>query len=166
MTIPAHKFLYIKDYVSNGYFEFWERQAAVAGVDCGVICGLLDSIKGKLDGDDGVIGVYSGQIMAQIFEEGRSAQAYGVRLAENYCGGIPKPLQLIDVPAGKYLVFEHGSFVYEQECDTVNEKLQKVIDEFDYSHTDYLLDKSPGRLSYFYFDPEKFIKHVFPVKHK
>ena len=49
VTIPAHKFLHIKNYESNGYWDFWQKQSAVPGQDCDTICGLLDSIKGKLD---------------------------------------------------------------------------------------------------------------------
>jgi AraC family transcriptional regulator len=75
VSIPAHKFLHIKNYESNGYFDFWEKQDAIPGMDCDTICGLLDSIKGKLDGDDSVIGQFSGQIMARIYEDGKSAEA-------------------------------------------------------------------------------------------
>ena len=41
-----------------------------------------------------------------------------------------------------------------------------VIDGFDYSGTDYVPDNSDSRVSYFYFDPEKYEKRVLPVKHK
>lgn len=52
VTIPAHKFLHIKNFESNGYWDFWRRQNLIPGQDYETICGLLDSIKGKLD-DDG-----------------------------------------------------------------------------------------------------------------
>ncbi|MDR2923604.1 MAG: AraC family transcriptional regulator, partial [Treponema sp.] len=54
ITMPAHKFLHIKNYESNGYWDFWEKQDKIPGQDCDTICGLLDSIKGKLDGKDDV----------------------------------------------------------------------------------------------------------------
>ena len=57
VTIPAHKFLHIKNYESNGYWDFWQKQSLIPGQDCETICGLLDSIKGKLD-DDGGSGLY------------------------------------------------------------------------------------------------------------
>jgi hypothetical protein len=60
--------LHIKNYESNGYWDFWEKQDKIPGQDCDTICGLLDSIKGKLDGKDDVIGKYSGQIIAHIYE--------------------------------------------------------------------------------------------------
>lgn len=166
VSIPEHKFLHIKNYESNGYFDFWEKQDTIPGLDCDTICGLLDSIKGKLDGEDGVIGKFSGQIMARLFEDGKSAEAYGVRLAVDYCGELPEQMLMKHVPEAEYIVFEHGSFDYEQECDTVGEKLRAAMEEFDYSGTDYVQDNSPGRISYFYFDPDKYVKRVLPVKRK
>ena len=166
VSIPAHKFLHIKNYESDGYFDFWEKQDAVPGMDCETICGLLDSVKGKLDGDDGLVGQYSGQIMAQIFEEGQAPEAYGVRLAADYDGELPEQMLLLNVPQAEYIVFEHGSFDYEQECDTVSQKLTEAMEHFDYGATDYAPDRSAGRVSYYYFDPDKYIKHILPVKRK
>jgi AraC-like DNA-binding protein len=166
VSIPAHKFLHIKNYESDGYFDFWEKQDKIPGEDCDTICGLLDSIKGKLDGDDNVIGKFSGQIMARIYEGGKRPEAYGVRLPADFDGEIPSHMLLIDVPEAEYIVFEHGSFDYEQESDTVGEKLQTAIDGFDYGGTEYVTDDSDGRISYFYFDPEKYEKRVIPVKRK
>lgn len=57
--IPAHKFLHIRNYESIGYWDFWQKQSLIPGQDCETICGLLDSIKGKLD-DMGVSEVGSG----------------------------------------------------------------------------------------------------------
>ena len=90
------------------------------------ICGLLDSIKGKLDdmgGDEANSG--SGQVMAYINEpEGRIcswgiplAEAYGVRLSADYSGEIPRQMQIMDVPEGEYIVFEHGPcLLYTSRC--------------------------------------------------
>ena len=49
VTIPAHKFLHIRNFESIGYYDFREKQSHIPGQDCATICGLLDSIKGKLD---------------------------------------------------------------------------------------------------------------------
>jgi len=167
VTIPAHKFLHIRNYESNGYWDFWEKQKSVPGQDCDTVCGLLDSIKGKLDGRDDVIGKFSGQIMAHVFEPGgRSAECYGVRLAADYSGEAPSQMLLLDVPEENYIVFEHGPFDYEQESTSVGEKLLQTIAGFDFSGTDYNLDESPGRVSYFYHDPEQFEKFVKPVRKK
>ena len=165
VTIPAHKFLHIKNYESNGYWDFWQKQDKIPGQDCDTICGLLDSIKGKLDGKDDVIGKFSGQIMAHIFEEGgKQAECYGIRLSADYSGEIPSQMLMIDIPEAEYIVFEHGPFDYEQEADSVGEKLLSAIKEFDYSETEYLIDESPGRISFFYHDPEQFEKFIKPVK--
>ncbi len=166
VKVPAFKFLHIKNYETSGYWEFWEYQDNIPGADCDTICGLLDSIKGKLDGEDNVIGRYSGQIMAWIYEEGRRARAYGIRLPADYDGGIPSQMLMIDVPEAEYIVFEHGSFDYEQEKVSVYEKLQAAIKSFDFSGTDYVLDNSVGRLHYGIFDPERFEKEIIPVKRK
>ena len=51
VTIPKHKFLHIRNYESIGYWDFWQKQSKIPGQDCDTVCGLLDSIKDKLDGD-------------------------------------------------------------------------------------------------------------------
>ena len=67
VTIPAHKLLYVKNYESNGYWDFWQKQEKIPGQDCNTICGLLDSIKGKLDDMGGSqANSGAGQIMAYI----------------------------------------------------------------------------------------------------
>jgi AraC-like DNA-binding protein len=164
IKMPAHKFLHIKNYESNGYWDFWEKQDKFPGQDCDTICGLLDSIKGKLDGKDDIIGEYSGQIMAHIYEDnGKRAEAYGVRLPINYNGAKPENMLLIDIPEMEYIVFEHGPFDYEQESETVGKKIQETISAFDFSKTEFKPDISAGRIEYFYFVPESFEKRIQPV---
>ncbi len=173
VTIPAHKFLHIRNYESIGYWDFWQKQAAIPGQDCETICGLLDSISGKLDdigGSEGDAG--SGQLMAWINEpEGRIcswgiplAEAYGARLPVDYKGPIPENMQLMDVPEGEYIVFEHGPFDFETENTQVEAKIEKAMKEFDYSKTGYELDTAQGRVFYFYHDCSRFWKYVRPVK--
>jgi len=167
VSIPAHKFLHIKNYESKGYWDFWQKQDVIPGQDCDTICALLDGIKGKLDGKDDVVGRYSGQIMAHIIEDdGRCPECYGTRLPLDYDGEVPPNMLLINIPSAEYLVFEHGPFDFEKESDTVGDKLQAAIDAFDYSETEYLLDESPGRVSFFYHDPEQFEKFIKPVKQR
>jgi len=167
VSIPAHKFLHIKNYESNGYWDFWQKQDAIPGQDCDTICSLLSAIEGKLDDDVGVSGNYRGQIMAHITEaDGKRPECYGVRLPSDYNGEVPQGMFLIDIPSAEYLVFEHGPFDFEQESDAVGEKLQAAIDAFDYSETEYQLDESPGRASFFYHDSEQFEKFIKPVKKK
>jgi AraC-like DNA-binding protein len=164
ITMTAHKFLHVKNYESDGYWDFWEKQDKIPGQDCDTICGLLDSIKGKLDGKDDVIGKYSGQIMAHIYEDnGKKAESDGVRLPVNYSGLKPENMLLIDIPEMEYIVFEHGPFSYEQESETVGKKLKEAISAFDFSKTEYKPDTSSKRIAYFHFVPESFEKRVLPV---
>jgi len=173
VTIPAHKFLHIKNYESNGYWDFWQKQSLIPGQDCETICGLLDSIKGKLDDDGGSeANSGSGQIMAYINDpDGRlcdwgipRTECYGVRLPFDYKGEVPPQMIMIDVPEAEYIVFEHGPFDYEQENRSVEEKMEKAMATFDFSGTGYCFDTSPGRIIYFSFNPEQFWKYIRPVR--
>lgn len=172
-TIPAHKFLHIKNYDSNGYWDFWQKQNLIPGQNCETISGLLDGIKGKLDdkgGNESNSG--SGQIMAYIHDpEGKPfcygiprSECYGVRLPTNYNGDIPPQMLMIDVPESEYIVFEHGPFDYEQENCSVEEKIDKAIAAFEFDGTGYCYDTSPGRIAYFYHDPTQFWKYIRPVR--
>ena len=71
---------------------------------------------------------------------------------------------LSDIPEGEYVVFEHGPFDYDQECRTVEEKVEAAMAGFDYSALGCCLDLTPGRVTYFYFDPQKHFKYIRPVK--
>ena len=173
VTIPAHKFLHIKNYESIGYWDFWQKQSLIPGQDCETICGLLDSIKGKLDdvgGKEANSG--SGQVMAFMNEPtGRIcswgiplAECYGVRLPLDYDGEIPKQMMLVDVPEGEYIVFEHGPFDYETQNASVEQKMEAAMKDFDYEKAGYSLDLTPGRIFYFCHDTERFWKYIRPVK--
>lgn len=173
VTIPAHKFLHIRNYESIGYFDFWQKQSKIPGQDCETICGLLDSIKGKLDDIGGSeADAAAGQLMAFINEpEGRIcswgiplAESYGVRLPVDYNGEVPPQMQIMDVPAGEYIVFEHGPFNFEKENAVVEAKIEKAMKEFDYSKSGYELDTAQGRVFYFYHDCKRFWKYVRLVK--
>ena len=174
VTIPAHKFLHTKNYESNGYWDFWEKQSLIDGQDCETICGLLDSIKGKLDDDGGSeANSASGQIMGYMNDiDGRlcdwgilRTECYGVRLPMEYKGAVPVQMIMTDVCEADYIVFEHGPFNYEQECRTVEEKIEKAMATFDFDDTGYQFDTSAGRLIYFYHNPERHFKYVRPVRH-
>lgn len=67
VTIQAHKFMHIKNYESNGNWDFWQKQSQIPGQDCETIYGLLDSIQGKLDDIGGSeADSSSGQVLAYI----------------------------------------------------------------------------------------------------
>ncbi len=173
VTIPAHKFLHIKNYESIGYWDFWQKQSLIPGQDCETICRLLDSIKGKLDDEGGSeCNSGSGQLMAYINEPtGRIcswgiplAECYGVRLPMDYDGEIPSQMLIMDVPEAEYIVFEHGPFDYEKENQMVEQKIEAAMKNFDFTDTGYCLDMTPDRVFYFYHDPERFWKYVRPVR--
>lgn len=173
ITIPAHKFLHIKNYESIGYWDFWQKQSLIPGQDCETICGLLDSIQGKLDDvGGGSADSGSGQVMAFINEPtGRIcswgiplAECYGVRLPMDYDGPVPEQMIMADIPEGEYIVFEHGPFDYETENGMVEQKIEKAMKEFDYESSGYCLDTTPGRVFYFYHDCARFWKYVRPVR--
>lgn len=173
VTIPAHKFLHIKNYESNGYWDFWQKQSQIPGQDCATVCGLLDSIKGKLDdhgGSDSNSG--SGQLMAYINDPaGRlcdwgipRTECYGVRLPAGYSGAVPPQMLLADIPEGEYIVFEHGPFDYEQENRSIEEKVERAMAGFDYAAAGCCIDTAPGRIVYFYHDPARCWKYIRPVR--
>lgn len=173
VTIPAHKFLYIKNDESNGYWDFWRKQNLIPGQDYDTICGLLDSIKGKLDdGGGNEINCGSGQLMAYMNDpDGRlcdwgflRAECWGVRLPPDYNGEVPPQMILTDNPEAEYIVFEHGPFDYEQENCSVEEKIEMAMAAFDYTDTGYRLDTSAGRIMYFYYNPEQYFKYIRPVR--
>lgn len=173
VTIPAHKFLHIRNYESIGYWDFWQKQSQIPGQDCETICGLLDSVKGKLDdlgGSESNSG--SGQICGYLIDpKGRVcswgiplAECYGIRLPMEYSGDIPPQMLMMDVPEGEYIVFEHGPFDYEQENRSVEDQVEEAMKSFDYEASGYCLDTTPGRMMYLYHDPERFWKMVRPVR--
>ena len=173
VTIPAHKFLHIRNYESIGYWDFWQKQSLIPGQDCETICGLLHSIPRKLDdmgGDEPDSG--SGQVMAYINEpSGRIcswgiplAESYGVRLPADYSGEVPAQMQLMDVEEGTYIVFEHGPFDFATQNQMVEQKIEEAMKNFDYASSGYELDTTQGRVFYFYHDCKRFWKYVRPVK--
>ncbi len=172
VTIPAHKFLHIRNNESIGYFDFWQKQSRIPGQDCETICGLLDSIPDKLDDQGGTeADSGSGQIMGYLnAPEGRIcswgiplAECYGVRLPADYTGPVPAQMQLMDVAEGEYLVFEHGPFDYETENAAVEAKIEAAMKSFDYGKAGYQLDLTPGRIFYFYHDCQRYWKYIRPV---
>ena len=175
VTIPAHKFLHIENRESNGYWDFWQKQAQIPGQDCETICGLLASIQGKLDDSGGdESDCTAGQIMGYLNDtSGRlcdwgylRTECYGVRLPADYKGNVPPQMLLTDIPEGEYLVFEHGPFDYEQECRTVEEKVEAAMRSFPYASHGCALDtQTPGRVSYLYFTPGQYFKYIRPIQH-
>lgn len=167
-TLPAHKILYIKNYESHGYFDFWAKQESVPGGDCHTVCGLLDSVKGKLDGNDGELGVFSGQLMFYIYEpDGRVPECYGVRLPADYAGEVPPQMCCDRVPEGEYLIFAHPPFDYETMSSAVAERVEAVMSSYSLEGTEYEYDERNGRIRYWYHSPDVWGYRILrPVKKK
>lgn len=130
-------------------------------------------MKGKLDDAGGAEpNCAGGQIMAYINDPaGRLCdwgipriECWGARLPADYRGELPPQMQLLEVPEAEYIVFEHGPFDYEQENRSVEAKIEDTMRDFDYLSTDYRLDTSPGRIMYFFYNPEQYFKYVRPVR--
>jgi len=175
ITIPAHQFLHIRNLESIGYWDFWQKQGLIPGQDCETICGLLDSIPGKLDDlGGGGADSGSGQLMAfQNDPAGRIcswgiplAECYGCRLPLDWQGEKPGQMQLITVPQSEYIVFEHGPFDFEKENALVEARIEEAMKAFDYDASGYELDTAPGRIFYFYHDCNRYWKYVRPVRRK
>ncbi len=134
VTIPAHKYLHIKNYESNGYWDFWQKQNLIPGQDYETICGLLDSIKGKLDDDGGSEpNSGSGQIMAYINDpDGRlcdwgflRTESHGVRLPADYTGEVPPQMQLMDVPEAEYEVSSTVRSIMSRKTEVWRKRLKR-----------------------------------------
>ncbi len=159
VSIPAHKFLHIKNYESNGYWDFWEKQDNIPGMDCDTICGLLDSVKGKLDGDDNIIGKFSGQIMAYLSEGERTAEAYGIRLPADYDSVLPTSMITAEIPLrhiARYfsgLLNEGGLLILEfvPKEDSQTQRLLAVRRDV---HDDYHLEGMRAAFSEFFQEIE------------
>ena len=81
ITIPAHKFLHIRNYESIGYFDFWQKQSLIPGQDWATICGLLSRIPGSLDHFGGnERNASAGQLMAYINEPTGRICSWGIPL--------------------------------------------------------------------------------------
>ena len=92
------------------------------------------------------------------------AESYGVRLPLDYAGLMPEQMQMMVVPEGEYLVFEHGPFDFETENRAVEAQMEQAMKEFDYGVAGCCLDTTPGRVFYFYHDCKRFWKYVRPIR--
>lgn len=93
-------------------------------------------------------------------------ECYGVRLPSSYKGGIPSGMLIADIEENDYIVFEHGAFNYDQENRSVEAKLKKAMASFNFNDTDVCYDTTEGRIIYLYYDPQRCIKYVRPIRKK
>lgn len=84
-----------------------------------------------------------------IFGKNRALYLGRIAIPSAVCSTVSRVswiLLLIYVPEAEYIVFEHGSFDYEQENRSVEEKVEAAIK------------------NYFFHDPERFWKYIRPVR--
>ena len=91
------------------------------------------------------------------------AECWGVRLPRDCTDAVPAPLQLMEVPEGDYLVFEHGPFDLQTKNSLVEAKIERAMRDFDYEAAGCCLDTAPGRVFYFVHDCVRFWKYIRPV---
>lgn len=72
-------------------------------------------------------------------------------------------MQLMDVPEGEYLVFEHGPFDFKTQNQAVEQKIETAMKAFDYHVAGCRPDLTPERVFYFYHDPDRYWKYVRPI---
>lgn len=143
LTLPAHKFLHLRNIDADNYFGFWDLQEKIPDQGCNTICGLLESICGKLDSVTGKIGECDGQIGGYFFNEaGRKGYVYGIRLPAHYRGEVPKQFFCIDVPQKEYIVFSHPPFDYEKIGGSVCNAVETAASNYDFRAEGYENDKA------------------------
>lgn len=115
-SLPAHRFLGLRNLEASGYFEFWEKQKDVPGLDCHTVIGLLDSIPSR-----------NGQIGGWFHQDGRLGYLYGIEVPVDYAGEVPKGMECTLIPASEYVVFHHPAYDFEREDQEVYAALQDAM---------------------------------------
>ena len=85
------------------------------------------------------------------------AECWGVRLPRDCTDAVPAPLQLMEVPEGDYLVFEHGPFDLQTENGLVEAKIERAMRDFVCSILCTIVCVS-GNISGLLFDFEKTVE--------
>lgn len=171
VTVPAHKFLHIRNYESVEYGIFGRNKAlfririARQSAVCLTTSGASWMMRAERKPTAGQIMAYVNEPAGRICRWGIPlAECYGVRLPCDYDGEVPQQMLMMDVPEGEYVVFEHGPFDYESQNRSVEEKIEKAMAAFDYGEKGYQLDTSTGRVMYFFHDPGRYWKYIRPVR--
>ena len=160
VTIPEHKFLHIRNYESIGYWDFMQKQSRIPGADLETVSALLRQLAPEAEQQMAFVNEPSGRICSWGIP---LAECWGVRLPHDCTDAVPAPLQLMEVPEGDYLVFEHGPFDLQTENNLVEAKIERAMRDFDYEAAGCCLDTAPGRVFYFVHDCVRFWKYIRPV---
>lgn len=160
ITLPSHKFAHIRNYESIGYWDFMQKQSRIPGADLETVSALLRQLAPEAEQQMAFVNEPSGRICSWGIP---LAECWGVRLPRDYTDAVPAPLQLMEVPEGDYLVFEHGPFDLQTENSLVEAKIERAMRDFDYEAAGCCLDTAPGRVFYFVHDCVRFWKYIRPV---
>ncbi|MFR2288494.1 MAG: hypothetical protein ACLS69_01450 [Butyricicoccus sp.] len=155
-TICGH----IRNYESIGYWDFMQKQSHIPGADLETVSALLRQLAPEAEQQMAFVNEPSGRICSWGIP---LAECWGVRLPRDCTDAVPAPLQLMEVPEGDYLVFEHGPFDLQTENSLVEAKIERAMRDFDYEATGCCLDTAPGRVFYFVHDCVRFWKYIRPV---
>ncbi|MEA4973279.1 HTH-type transcriptional activator RhaS [bioreactor metagenome] len=129
---PARKAIIKRGIKAADYFAYCEE----VGCD---IWGLLHSIPS-------VIGEpVSLWLPSSYITPGTSEYVQGVEVAPDYNGIIPEGLDVIDLPAAKYLMFQGEPFAEEDYCQAI-EEIWESIKKYDPSVIGYSWDKTNPRI--------------------
>jgi AraC family transcriptional regulator len=119
-TIPAHKFIGIRDIDVSGYGELWN----CGKYDCDSITGINDSmIPFALD----TLANQGGW----FYKNGKKGYIYGMLMPSDYSGSIPEGMECIDIPESEYLVFYHPAFDYMRDNAKVMRIVESIAWNFD-----------------------------------
>ncbi|MFZ2538481.1 MAG: AraC family transcriptional regulator [Oscillospiraceae bacterium] len=117
--IPAHKYIGIWDSQATCYYEFWKRH------NCDEVCGIIDSMNNVMHP------VVTCHTAGWFYENGKKGYFYGLGVALDYKGEIPKGFVIREFPESYYLVFFHPSFDYLKDCGEVMDRVENLAWNFD-----------------------------------
>ena len=160
ITLPSHQFAHIRNYESIGYWDFMQKQSRIPGADLETVSALLRQLAPETEQQMAFVNEPSGRICSWGIP---LAECWGVRLPRDCTDAVSAPLQLMEVPEGDYLVFEHGPFDLQTENSLVEAKIERAMRDFDYEAAGCCPDTAPGRVFYFVHDCVRFWKYIRPV---
>ena len=96
-----------------------QKQSRIPGADLETVSALLRQLAPEAEQQMAFVNEPSGRICSWGIP---LAECWGVRLPRDCTDAVPAPLQLMEVPEGDYLVFEHGPFDLQTENSLVEAK--------------------------------------------
>lgn len=129
---PARKVLIKRGVKAADYFSYCEE------VGCDV-WGLLKSIPSI---SEGPVCLW---LPAAHRTPGTSEYVQGVEVAPDYAGEVPEGLDVIELPAAPYLMFQGEPFAEEDYCQAINQ-VQAAVQKYNPAVTGYVWDASNPRI--------------------